>query len=173
MEFNTLFFTDDIINIIFEKLSYHDKITFSHINQYTYHNYHKASKYLVFNHLNKDYKLFKEWMKRFTYTESEFKELGILCIRDIGAVWDGSIPGGYYDLRYIFELIYAGLDYHNKEVKDNIQQMNLLVIMSTIKKCISFNRFETVHKINQEIMLRSLHRLFNPICQENSFWEYI
>ena len=173
MEFNALFFTDDIIDIIFEKSSYHDKITFSHINQYTYQNYHKASKYSVFNHLNKDYKLFKEWMKRFTYTENELEQLGIVCIRDIGTVWDGSIPGGYYDLRYIFELIFAGLDYHNKEVRDSIQQMNLFVIMRTIKKCISFNRFETVHKINQEIMLRSLHRLFSPIYQWNIHWEYI
>ena len=63
-------------------------------------------------------------------------------------------------------------DDDDDDVADD-QQMNLFVIMRTIKKCISFNRFETVHKINQEIMLRSLHRLFNPICRENRFWEYI
>ena len=173
MEFNSLFFTNDIINIIFEGLSHHDKITFSHINQYTYHNYHNKCKYLLFDHLNKDYKSFKEWMKRYTYTESELEKIGILCISDIGTVWDGSIPGGYYDLRYIFELIYAGLDYHNKEIKDRIQHLNLFLIMTTIKKCISFNRFETIHKINQEVMLRPLHSLFSPIHQWNIHWEYI
>ena len=70
MEFNTIFFTDDIINIIFEKLHCYDKITFSHINQYTYINYYKKCKYLLYSHHNKDYQLFKEWMKIYTYTDS-------------------------------------------------------------------------------------------------------
>ena len=172
MEFNSLFFTNDIINIIFEGLSHHDKITFSHINHYTYHNYHNKCKYLLFDHLNKDYKCFKEWMKRYTYTENELQEIGIVCISDIGAVWESPLYC-YYDLRYIFELIYAGLDYNNKEIKDRIQHLNLFLIMTTIKKCISFNRFETIHKINQEVMLRPLHRLFSPIHQGRRFWEYI
>ena len=172
MEFNYLFFTNDIINIIFEGLSHHDKITFSHINQYTYHNYYNKCKYLLFDYLNKDYKSFKEWMKRYTYTESELQEIGIVCIRDIGTVWESPLTC-YYDLRYIFELIYANLDYHNKEIKNCIQKMNLFLIMTTIKKCISFNRFETIHKINQEIMLRPLHSLFSPIHQGRRPWEYI
>ena len=172
MEFNSLFFTNDIINIIFEGLSHHDKITFSHINQYTYHNYHNKCKYLLFDHLNKDYKCFKEWMKRYTYTENELQEIGIVCISDIGTVWESPLTC-YYDIRYIFELIYAGLDYNNKEIKDRIQHLNLFLIMTTIKKCISFNRFETIHKINQEVMLRPLHRLFSPIHQGRRFWEYI
>lgn len=172
MEFNSLFFTNDIINIIFEGLSHHDKITFSHINQYTYHNYHKKCKYLIFDYLNKDYRFFKEWMKRYTYTENELEEIGILCISDIRTVWESPLYC-YYDIRYLFELIYAGLDYHNKEIKDRIQQMNLFLIMTTIKKCISFNRFETIHKINQEVILRPLHSLFSPINQGRMFWEYI
>ena len=172
MEFNSLFFTNDIINIIFEGLSHHDKITFSHINQYTYHNYHNKCKYLLFDHLNKDYKCFKEWMKRYTYTENELQEIGIVCISDIGTVWESPLTC-YYDIRYIFELIYAGLDYNNKEIKDRIQHLNLFLIMTTIKKCISFNRFETIHKINQEVMLRPLHRLFSPIHQGSRSWEYI
>ena len=172
MEFNTLFFTDDIINIIFEKLPCHDKITFSHMNQYTYRKYYNKCKYLLFDHHNKDYQLFKEWIKIYTYTESELQVIGLVCIRNIRPVWCSSL-NCYYDLRYIFELIYAGLDYENKELKKHIQQMNLLIIMTTIKKCISFNRFETIHKINQEVMLRPLHRLFSPIHQGRRFWEYI
>ena len=172
MEFNTIFFTDDIINIIFEKLHCYDKITFSHINQYTYINYYKKCKYLLYSHHNKDYQLFKEWMKIYTYTDSELEKMGVVCIRDISSVWESPL-NCYYDLRYIFELIYAGLDYENKELKKHIQHMNLYVIITKIKKCISFNRFETIHKINQEVMLRPLHRLFIPIYHRNIHWEYI
>ena len=172
MEFNHIFLIDNIIDIIFEGLSYYEKITFSHINKFTYHNYYSECKYLIYIHLNKDYQRFKEWMKRYTYTENELQKLGIICIRDIRSVWESPL-NCYYDLRYIFELVYAGLDYHNKEIKDSIQQMNLLLIMHTIKKCISFNRFETIHKINQEVMLRPLHRLFTPIYQGRVSWQYI
>ena len=129
MEFNSLFLTNDIINIIFEGLSHHDKITFSHINQYTYHNYHNKCKYLLFDHLNKDYKSFKEWMKRYTYTENELEKIGIVCISDIRTVWESPL-NCYYDLRYIFELIYANLDYNNKEIKNRIQHLNLFLIMT-------------------------------------------
>ena len=32
--------------------------------------------------------------------------------------------------------------------------------MKRIKSCISFNRFETIHNINKETMLYSLHKMF-------------
>ena len=168
MEFNSLFFTNDIINIIFEGLSHHDKITFSHINHYTYHNYHNKCKYLLFDHLNKDYKCFKEWMKRYTYTENELEKIGIVCIRDIRTVWESPLYC-YYDLRYIFELIYAGLNHQGQGIKGKTIQSNLFLIMDTIQRCISFDRYETIHNINQQIILYPLHRLFNPSYS----WEYI
>ena len=80
-----------------------------------------------------------------------------------------SITTYYYDLRYIFELIYAGLNYHGQEIKKYIIQSNLFLIMNTIQRCISFDRYETIHNINQQIMLYPLHRLFNPSYS----WEYI
>ena len=79
----------------------------------------------------------------------------------------------------IFELIYTGLDFYDDEVKGNIKQLNLFMIMKKIKQCISFNRFETIHNINNEVMLRSLHRLFEPIFPsrirgaEKTSWDYI
>ena len=178
MEFHTIFLTDELITLIYENLSYHDKISFSHINQYSYQNYSNAVRYLAFDLINKDYKLFKEWMHRYRYTNDEIKELGIKSILGVRPVW-GSIMCGYYDLRYIFELIYAGLDFYDVEVKENIKQLNLFTIMKKIKQCISFNRFETIHNINNEVMLRSLHRLFEPIFPsrirgaEKTSWDYI
>ena len=178
MDFDTIFLTDGLITLIYENLSYHDKINFSHINHYSYQNYSNTVKYLAFEFINKDYKLFKEWMNRYKYTNDEIKQLGIKSILGVRPVW-GSIMCGYSDLRYIFELIYTGLDFYDDEVKGNIKQLNLFMIMKKIKQCISFNRFETIHNINNEVMLRPLHRLFEPIFPsrergvEKTSWDYI
>ena len=71
------------------------------------------------------------------------------------------------------------MDFYDVEVKENIKQLNLFTIMKKIKQCISFNRFETIHNINKEVKLRSLHRLFEPIFPsrergvEKTSWDYI
>ena len=73
MEFNHIFFDDGIIDIIFEGLTYHDRLRFSHVNQYTYITYHQRVKFLIHEYMNKDYKLFKKWIKVYTYTKEELK----------------------------------------------------------------------------------------------------
>lgn len=170
MELNSIFFESGIIDIIFDKLNYNDKNMFLYTNKYTYQTYHKKIKYMVYDFVNQDYSRFKRLMKRYTYTKNELKELGIRCIIKIPKVRGENSVITYNDLRYIFELVCAGLDYHDHVFKGNIQQMNLLTIMNTIKYCISFDRFETIRKVNQEIILYPLHRLFIP---RNNLWEYI
>ena len=177
MEFNHIFFDDGIIDIIFEGLTYHDRLRFSHVNQYTYITYHQRVKFLIHEFMNRDYKLFKKWIKVYTYTKEELKYIflkvscQILIVEVTSPLSYGnrSITTYYYDLRYIFELIYAGLNYHDKEINDHYIQSNLTLIMDTIQRCISFDRYETIHNINQQIILYPLHRLFNPSYS----WEYI
>ena len=38
--------------------------------------------------------------------------------------------------------------------------INLQLNIQRIKRCVSFNRFETIHNINKEPMLYSLHKMF-------------
>ena len=59
MDFNHIFFENGIIDIIFEELTYHDQIRFSHVNQFTYITYHHRVKFLIHEFMNRDYKLFK------------------------------------------------------------------------------------------------------------------
>ena len=127
--------------------------------------------------MNKDYKLFKKWIKIYTYTKEELKYifLKVSCrIPDVKVTsplsyGNRSITSYYYDLRYIFELIYAGLNHQGQGIKGKTIQSNLFLIMDTIQRCISFDRCETIHNINQQIILYPLHRLFNPSYS----WEYI
>ena len=177
MDLNHIFFEDGIIDIIFEGLTYHDRLRFSHVNQYTYITYHKKVKFLIHEFMNRDYKLFKKWIKVYTYTKEELKYifLKVSCrIPDVKVTsplsyGNRSITSYYYDLRYIFELIYAGLNHQGQGIKGKTIQSNLFLIMDTIQRCISFDRYETIHNINQQIILYPLHRLFNPSYS----WEYI
>ena len=177
MDFNHIFFEGGLIDIIFEGLTYHDRLRFSHVNQYTYITYHKKVKSLIHEFMNRDYKLFKKWIKVYTYTKEELKYifLKVSCrIPDVKVTsplsyGNRSITSYYYDLRYIFELIYAGLNHQGQGIKGKTIQSNLFLIMDTIQRCISFDRYETIHNINQQIILYPLHRLFNPSYS----WEYI
>jgi hypothetical protein len=160
MDFLGIYFSDDIVDKIFYQLSYEDKTSFLQLNNYTYSSYNHHIKYLVYDFLNNDYKYFKKLMKKYNYSEEEIFEMGIIATTGANTVWGGPMYG-YYDLRFLFELIYAGLDVNNiKIIESSKNHINLHINMKRIKSCISFNRFETIHNINKEQMLYSLHKMF-------------
>ena len=107
MELNKTYIQPEIIEKIFNELSYDDMITFSHLNKYTYKKYKDSIKYKVFEYLHNDYKLYKECFKRYTYNDNTVKTLGLMAISNPVTIWGTSLSG-YYDLRYIFELIMSG-----------------------------------------------------------------
>ena len=160
MEFLNNYLNEDIIDAIFLKLPYKDKNSFLQLNNYTYIRFNEHIKYCVYDFLNTNYKYFKNLFQRYKYSEEEIFTMGIMATREAKTVW-GSEMYGYYDLRFLFELIYAGLDVKHKEIinasKDHI---NLHLNIQRIKKCISFNRFETIYNINGEPMLYSLNKMF-------------
>jgi hypothetical protein len=168
MEFLENYLHEEIIAKIFFKLSYKDKYSFLQLNRYTYSKYDDHIKKLVYGFLNTNYKYFKMSFRRYKYSQEEIVFMGIKATREATTVW-GSEMYGYYDLRFLFELIYAGLDVKHKEIinasKDHI---NLILNIQRIKKCISFNRFETIHNINQEPMLYSLHKMFKITKKNDS-----
>ena len=160
MEFSDIYFSDDIVDKIFYQLSYEDKISFLQLNNYTYSRYNQHIKYLIYDFLNIEYKYFKKLIQRYKYSEEEILNMGINATKGANTVWGGPMYG-YYDLRFLFELIYAGLDIYNiKIITASKEQINLHINMKRIKSCISFNRFETIHNINKETMLYSLHKMF-------------
>ena len=76
-------------------------------------------------------------------------------------VW-GSYLTGYYDLRFIFELIMNGLDIYDEDIIRMNNKLNIRFILQKMNSCKSFNRFETILNINKEPSLTSLHYSFKP-----------
>ena len=169
MEFNNIYINDDIVYYIFNKLSYKDKITFSHINKYTYDEYKNSIKYNIFKYINTDYKLYKDCINRYKYNQNEIKDLGLLAISDIRTTW-GTLQTVYYDLRYIFELIMKNLDINDKDIQKINNKLNLQLILQEIENCKSFSRAETILNISKMPILHSLRYTFNNYDKE---WQYI
>ena len=71
--------------------------------------YYHGIRYTIYKSVNNDYQLFKRCFQRFAYTEEEIQEIGVTAVKGVNSVWDIS-ERGYYDLRYLFELIYRGLN---------------------------------------------------------------
>ena len=160
MEFSGIYLSDDIIDCFFNNLPYDDMFSFSQINKYTYQRYDNYIKYLIYDFLNTNYRYFKILMQKYKYSEDEIFTMGIDATKYVETVWGGPMYG-YYDLRFLFELIYAGLDVNNvKIIEASKEQINLHLNMKRIKSCISFNRFETIQNIHKETMLYSLHISF-------------
>tara|TARA_Y100001935_G_scaffold255594_1_gene269778 strand:+ start:2910 stop:3449 length:540 start_codon:yes stop_codon:yes gene_type:complete len=179
MELSNTYITEDIIDLIFNKLNHDCKISFSQINKYSYNKYKHSIKYLVYNYVNLDYLCFKKCFQKYNYSEEELIQLGNIAIKNVKTIW-GSALSGYYDLRYIFELIYNGLDIKHSAIVENTNALNLKVIMEKIKQCISWNRSETINNINNEVMLYPLQYRFQPILKDikhkniqDNNWNYI
>jgi hypothetical protein len=169
MEISNIYINDDIVYYIFDKLSYEGKVAFSHINRYTYNEYKDTIKYNIFKYINTDYRLYKDCINRYKYNNNEIRDLGIIAIKNMKTVW-GSLQTGYYDLRYIFELIMKDLDINDKDIKKINNKLNLQLILQEIKKCKSFNRAETILNISKVPMLHALRYTFKNYDNE---WMYI
>ena len=157
MDISSSFITVDVLDILFKRLSYEDKISFSQVNNFTYQTYHTTVKDIVYRSINDDYPLFKRCFQRFTYSEEEINKLGIDAVQGIRTI--RMVKHSYYDLRFIFELIYHGLDSDPSDKTPN--HKTIQIMMGKIKQCISFSRFETIHNINREMILYSLHNMFS------------
>lgn len=169
MELNNIYLEDGIIDIIFNSLDYSDKFSFSKLNHFS-RKYKDAIKYQVFHLINKDYHKYKRLFKIYRFNENELLHLGILAVSNINTLW-GTTLTGYYDLRYIFELIFIGLKIDHPLMIDNCKGFNLYYLLKQITSCLSFNRFETIIKINNHPSLRVLNTSFIPLkIYDNKKW---
>ena len=161
MDIQNIYINDDIIHNIFDNLDFHDKISFSQSNNYMYINYYDKIKYNIYLYLHKNYKLYKECINRFKYDKSQIKMLGMLAISNPNSIY-GSKTSKYYDLRYILELIMKDLDIYDIDIVNVNESESMRFVLTRMKKCKSFNMFETKKNINNEVSLYSLHSLFEP-----------
>ena len=55
-----------------------------------------------------------------------------------------------------------GLNINDKDIIEANNTLSIRFILKKMNTCKSFNRFETIRKVNSEPSLRSLHSTFHP-----------
>lgn len=154
MEINDIYLDENILFNIIQNLNLNDKIMFCKSNKKIYELFYTDIKYGIYDSLN-DYKLYREFMRRFKYDKYHLECIGILVLENMGTI---SINyNQYYDLRFIYECILQNLDTNNKNIKKSIKNDNIKLILSVLNSCKSFNHFETQLKVNMEPCLISIH----------------
>tara|TARA_B100000214_G_scaffold375534_1_gene362416 strand:- start:5366 stop:5854 length:489 start_codon:yes stop_codon:yes gene_type:complete len=156
MEMNNVYITEYLLDCIFDKMTDRDYILFSHINRVTYKRYKPIIKNKIFGYINTNYELFSQLIRSYSYSDDE---LGLLTQDSIYKMKPMNIFNNYYyDLRYVFELIYK-----DKRIFDTFsfpkKCRNLKLIILNIRKSISFNRSETMNNINNNPILIPLRRI--------------
>ena len=154
MELNNIYLDENILYNIIQNLNLNDKMMFCKSNKKIYELFYVDIKYDIYDSLN-DYKLYREFMRRFEYDKYNLECIGILVLENIKTIWINY--NEYYDLRFIYECILQNLDTNNKNIKKSIKNDNIGYILSIIQNCKSFNHFETQLRVNMIPCLSSIH----------------
>lgn len=154
MELNDIYLDENIIYNIIQNLNLNDKMMFCKSNKKIYELFYKDIKYDIYDTIN-DYKLYREFMRRFKYDKYHLECIGILVLENIGTIWINY--NEYYDLRFIYECILQNLDTNDKSIKNSIKNNNIELLLSVLHNCKSLNNFETQVKVNMEPCLISIH----------------
>jgi len=111
--------------------------------------------------LNNNYLQFYKLLNKYDYDMDYLNSLLIKAIEKILTVW-GNRSCGFYDMRFIFELMYKGC------IPENIGNLNFTakhfyrLFYNNIKNCIVYNdRQTTLINIENSSNLLSLKRKFN------------
>ena len=164
MELCNIYIPKDIIENIYIKIKIEDNLYFTHINKYTYENFKIKNKNKIFEFINKDYKLFKKYINTYNYNQQEIDNIGLISM--LNTIEITSSLYNYYDLRFIFEALYRKSKINTELINNKV----LIFIINCLKKSISFNRFETIYNINNDLCLYPLHYNFIP---NDDNWIYI
>lgn len=153
----------DILNIIFNNLiKIEDKKYFSICNKYIYKYYggNNLSKYQILNFLNNDYINFYKYLNSYKYDKNFLINLLEKSIKYIPAIY-GSRSCGYYDMRFIFELMCKNICLKDEIIK-SLNEHFYIVFYKNLKICFKKNckRNDIIKKINKQKMLQSLKNNF-------------
>ena len=154
MELNDIYLDENILYDIIQNLNLNDKMIFCKCNKKIYELFYKDIKYDIYNSLN-DYKLYRQFMRRFEYDKYHLECIGILVLENMRTIWINY--NEYYDLRFIYECMLQKLDIDNKSIKKSIKNDNIELLLSIMHNCKSFNRFETQLRVNMIPCLYSIH----------------
>ena len=165
---------NDIILFISTYLNLKNLKNFSLCNKYLYKliGGNNILKYKIELYLNNDYKNFVYSLLNFKYDKKYLNKLLEKAIKQITVIY-GTRSCGYYDMRYIFELMYNGANISSQKVKE-IDSVFYIFFYKNIKKCIKkSDRKNTLKNINKQRMLTSLRNNFkiyknkNDICHKS------
>jgi hypothetical protein len=151
---------NDIILNIFENIDkIKDLINFSQINSLIYKLLgNKLSKIRIINYINNDYYKYYKYLYTYIYDIEFLQYLLNIAVNNILTVW-GNEQNGFYDMRYIFELMYKGCVLDEKEYGNKHFYKHFYY---KIKDCIIVNnRSQTINNINISFNLTSLKTKFN------------
>lgn len=152
----------ELLTLIFNNLNkIKDKKNFSIINKDFYGNYggDNIKKLQIEFFLNNDYMKFYEYLNKYTYDDDFLERIGKIAINNIPAIY-GSRSCGYYDMRFIFELMYFGIILDDNLVK-KLNKNFYIFFYKNLKACmISKNKKKTIDKVNKQKMLQSLKNNF-------------
>ena len=97
---------NDILELIFFNCKMKNKFYFSILNKEFYQKFggHNILKYKIEKFLNNDYNNFCLFLKKYEYDSNYLNRLAIKSIKELKSIY-GYRCGGFYDLRYIFELM--------------------------------------------------------------------
>ena len=151
---NIFLLTDDVLDIIFNKLTLDEMIIFYQVNSHTYNLFKDVIKNKAKIYINTDYKKFRNVIVRYNYHKEDLLEMGLLGVKGINQVapfvflkYKHLKTYKYYDLRYLFELIMLGLDIDDKLFVDECRKKSVRfetqieMMLKSIKNYMSFNRF--------------------------------
>ena len=153
-------------------MSYENKKKIVLINKYLYKKYNKKIYfYRLDKYLNNNYIKFYKLLNKYNYNEDKkyLEKILNLSVKNINTVWRND-NNGYYDLRYLFELIYKYLEIINYLKLNGTYNHNnhiIVKIINTIILCIKSTRKETLNEINNNSWLLSLKNDFNPNSTKN------
>ena len=151
----------DNLNIIFNYLNIKDKKNLSICNKelYQYYGGDNIFKFKIEKFINNDYINFYKFLNKYKYEKSFLEYLAKKTIENIPAVY-GSRSCGYYDMRYIFEIMYYGIILDDNIVL-KLNKHFYIFFYKNLKEClINNNRKKTINNINKQRMLQSLKNNF-------------
>ena len=171
MNINNVCLSNDIIELIINQLPIKYKIIFSQIDKNIYHEYnHKLKKYKIYNYINNDYLQFYQSLQDNHYTNDEMSSLLKLSIQNIPTVYKNKICG-FYDLKYIFEMLFITQNIITTLVTDQeIQKLNIhfyIHFYPKIKEILHENRNTCKKNIENNKYLISLQKDFVGFYKSN------
>lgn len=188
MNVGDLYIDCEITDKFFYLLSFYDKLNLTKCCKGSFKRYKDIMRHEAFAYINDNYVLFHECLRRFKYTKNEQIKLMDLSMNVLPIQ---TTSGIFMDIRFIFEICYYLKSYLYKNIYKQsygkhiikIQYGNtiyereyiLQLMIKEITKSISFNRFESIHNIEKEMILFSLRRTFKPILWKTreEEWTYL